>query len=81
MRARAPVVSPNHFSEGLANAESMEKDDFLLECNVDPSILDNMSIISRSYENKKRVLRPFLYLLRTSKYGAYARLVTTIDGF
>ena len=42
----------------LSAEEKLEHDRFLEECIADPSIRDKMSILTRTYQNKRRVKPP-----------------------
>ena len=45
------------YTTTLSLDEVTEKDKFLEECNADPSLRDKMSILNRTFQNKKRVGR------------------------
>jgi len=49
--------------DSLTLAESIERDRLLEECALDPTVFDKTSIITRSYENKKRVSNSNAFLL------------------
>jgi len=49
--------------DSLTLAESVERDRLLEECALDPTVFDKMSIIARSYMNKKRVRDDDVFLL------------------
>lgn len=49
--------------DNLLDSEANETDRFYQECEIDPTIADKISIIRRSYQNKKNV--SFLQVLFT----------------
>jgi len=49
--------------DSLTLAESVERDRLLEECALDTTVFDKMSIIARSYMNKKRVRDDGVFLL------------------
>lgn len=40
--------------DNLTQEEQVEADEFLKECNVDPSLRERLSILSRTFENQRR---------------------------
>ncbi len=49
------VLSSFRFCDGLNNEKGTEHDRFLEECISDPSLRDKMAILSRTFQNRKRV--------------------------
>jgi len=54
-------MSFTRMRDSLRLAESVEKDRLLEECALDPTVFDKVSIITRSYQNKKRVSDLFYF--------------------
>ena len=48
-------IQLHRFISEIAGAEQAETDRFLEECITDPSLRDKMSIINRTFQNRKRV--------------------------
>ena len=48
-------IQLHRFIGEIAGAEQAETDRFLEECITDPSLRDKMSIINRTFQNRKRV--------------------------
>ena len=52
---RYVMLSLTSMRDSLTLAEGVERDRLLEECALDPTVFDKTSIITRSYQNKKRV--------------------------
>ena len=46
--------------DGMEQEEHTERDRFLEECIQDPSLRDKMSILSRTFQNRKNVSFPLI---------------------
>lgn len=49
------MATVRRFVGDLTDTEKSETDRFLEECITDPSLRDKMSIISRTFQNRRRV--------------------------
>ncbi|XP_019628796.1 PREDICTED: hydrocephalus-inducing protein homolog [Branchiostoma belcheri] len=45
-----------HYSSELSHEESVERERFLEECITDPTLRDKMSLLTRTYENRRRIV-------------------------
>ncbi|XP_035679087.1 LOW QUALITY PROTEIN: hydrocephalus-inducing protein homolog [Branchiostoma floridae] len=45
-----------HYTSELSHEESVERERFLEECITDPTLRDKMSLLTRTYENRRRIV-------------------------
>lgn len=50
------AVYCNRFTKGISSEFQMKHDSFLEECILDPTLRDEMAILSRTFQNKQKVL-------------------------
>ena len=54
---------PRRYCLGLSEEETQEKERFFDECAIDPTLRDRLSILTRTFHNRKQVVEkdPLLY--------------------